>query len=127
MQDLGEFVVGNVTLNILERLIPGLKPATYRFWWKAFAIALRLEGWIDNNPLECKVMINHTQYKFQINNLTQKPSRIILWKGSLFVQPVFIQICSATIKKKQIYVCTYCKDKNYSHKEGQKTKTNKQD
>ena len=58
MQDLGEFVVGNVTLNILERLIPGLEPATYRFWWKAFAIALRLEGWIDNNPLECMVMIN---------------------------------------------------------------------
>lgn len=66
-----------------------------------------LEGWIDNNPLECKVMINHTQCKFQINNLTQKPSRIILWKGSLFIQPIFIQICSATIKKKQIYVCTY--------------------
>lgn len=44
--DLGEVMVGIVTLNFLERLIPGLEPTTYHFWWKALAISPAHQGLI---------------------------------------------------------------------------------
>ena len=43
MSGLRETKVGNLIPNLFERLITILEHVTYRFWWKAFAIAPRLD------------------------------------------------------------------------------------
>ena len=58
-------MVGSLTPNLLERLIPKLELVTFCFWWKTLIIALRLPFYQTYEEKIVPDLLIFQRYKFQ--------------------------------------------------------------
>jgi len=58
-------MVGNLTPNLLERLILKLELVTFRFWWKTLIIAQRLPFYQTYEEKIVLDLLIFQRYKFQ--------------------------------------------------------------